>query len=203
VKGLTKRQKEILDFLQSYLEKHRYSPSYREIMKKFGFSSLASVYKHLHILKRKGYVDAEKRCSRSLSLNPLEKETLKVDIPFIGQLSAHGPIETFPQAQTLSLPSYLIRNPAHSYVLRVVGDAFTEELIGTGDLVVVETGRSAEEGDCILALINHDNMLIKRYHAEGSYIRLESYNVELHPIIVREADLVILGMVVGLLRMYH
>lgn len=193
----------MLDFLQCYIKEHSYSPSYREIMAKFGFSSLGTIHKHLTVLKKKGYVENEVRSSRSLRLvEAVKKGGFENEVPLIGQISIGFPIEMYPQVQTLTLPSYLTPNPSHTYALRVKGDGLAEEHMEEGDLIIVETGRNPHEGDRILALINHHDTLIKKYFPEEGYVRLESQSSHLRPIILRQEDVHIQGIVVGLLRLY-
>src|SRR5262245_26913691 len=105
--GLTKKQQEILAFIQDFIQRYHYSPSYREIMHHFGFASLGTVSKHLNALKRKGVLAGEKQSSRSIHptfTDDRQKNTFEVELPFMGHLTAGLPIETFPQAQTLAVP---------------------------------------------------------------------------------------------------
>lgn len=206
MKGLTKRQRELMDYIQEYIDHHSYSPSYREIMQKFGFSSLGSVYKHVHVLKRKGVLLSEKQCSRSLS--PVEKAQDKkehgreITLPFIGYLAAGRSIETFPQVQTIAVPHFLVPSSENTYVLRAKGDSLIEELIADGDLLIVEARHEAHPGETVLALINHSDTFIKRYFPEDHYVRLESRTTHQHPLMIRYDDLIIQGVVIGLTRLF-
>jgi repressor LexA len=205
MKGLTKRQQEILGFIQEFIRTHRYSPSYREIMRQFGFTSLGSVYKHLQVLKRKGLVTAEKKCSRSIK--PLEEEAppltrIELELPFIGHISAGFPIETFPKSQTLAIPEFLVHDPNSSYIIRAKGNSLNDEMISDGDLIIIEAGREAHPGEWIIALLNDHETLVKRYYPEGQYVRLASSDSSHPPLMVRIQDLVVQGVVVGLLRLF-
>ncbi|MBS4168684.1 transcriptional repressor LexA [Parachlamydia sp. AcF125] len=205
MKGLTKRQQEILEYIQEFIRLHRFSPSYREIMHKFGYSSLGSVSKHLQVLKRKGLLTSEKKCSRSLK--PVENNhpspcQNEVELAFIGHISAGFPVEIFPKAQKLAVPRYLVQDTEASYILRAQGNSLNDEMISDGDLLIVETGREACSGEWIVALLNEQETFIKRYYPEGQYVRLVGQDSTQSPIMIHLEDLVIQGIVVGLVRLY-
>ncbi len=205
MKGLTKRQQDIISYIDEFIQTHRYSPSYREIMQHFGFSSLGTVYRHVNVLKRKGLLLAEKNCSRSISLTSLprpQESQGDIKLPFIGHLTAGKPIETFPQAQAVAVPSLMVHAPDRSYVLRVLGDAFVEERICEGDLLIVEARHEAHAGETVVALVNQQDTIIKRYNFEGDYVRLSSLTAHQHPILLHPDDIQIQGVLVGLLRVY-
>lgn len=203
MKGLTQKQNDILRFIHHFIETHHYSPSYREIMQHFAFSSPGSVYKYIHTLKRKGALIAEKRCSRSLT--PIDaplstKRQADVELPFIGNISAGHPIEMFIQTQTIIVPLSLVHAPDKTYVLRALGDSLNEEAINDGDLLIVEARQDAQAGEMIIALINQHDTVIKRYYPEGQYVRLESHHHQ--PFILRQESITIQGILLGLIRHY-
>lgn len=204
MKGLTKRQSEMIHFIQEFISSNRYSPSYREIGNHFGFSSLGSVYKHINALKRKGLLQAQKQLRRSMTLTETDskpKETVtEIEVPFIGHISAGNPIQTFSQSQTISVPHSFVHSPEKTYVLRAQGDTLLEELIADGDLIVVEARQEAHPGETVVALINHHDTILKRYYPEGDYVRLLSNNSNQQPIIVRQVDVFVQGVVIGLMR---
>lgn len=205
--GLTKRQQEILSFIQDYIHRNQYSPSYREIMHHFGFSSLGSVSKHLHALKRKGVLTGEKQTSRSIF--PTQsmfstRNSVEIELPFIGHLSAGLPLETFPQSQTLAVPEFLVNLPEQTYVLRARGNTLNDELIADSDLLLVEARNEAFAGEMIIGLWSKtDNAaLVKRYYPEGNYIRLEGHSRHYEPLLVKHEELQIQGVIVGLIRSF-
>ena len=207
MRGLTKRQREIVDFIQEYIGSHNYSPSYREIMEHFGFSSLGSVYKHINVLKRRGVLSAEKNSARSISLvepgfMPNHSERT-VDLPFLGQIAAGVPIETFPQAGQIAVPADLVIKPQSSYVLQVKGDSMVEDHVLDGDLVIVEARSAATPGETVVALVNGSETTLKRYHPQGEYVRLEPANANYKPIVVKARDVVIQGVLLGMVRRYR
>ncbi|MGM0439545.1 MAG: transcriptional repressor LexA [Chlamydiota bacterium] len=206
MKGTTKRQKEILEYISQYTNDYGYSPSYREIKERFNFSSLGSVYKHLHALKRKGLIDNEKHCSRSLRVTDdalkSSAATTAVEVPFIGHFSAGSPIETFSSISTISVPEMLVSSTEHSYIFQVRGDNLSHDQINDSDLLIVEANPHPEPGDLIMAMIHNHETVIKRYYTEGMYIRLEAPHSSAYPITIHQEEVSIQGKVIGLLRMY-
>lgn len=206
--GLTKKQQEILSFIQDFINRYKYSPSYREIMHHFGFSSLGSVTKHVDALKRKGFIVGEKQASRSIFPTQQalpERIPIEIELPFIGHLSAGLPIETFPQAQTLAVPEYLVQSREQTYVLRARGNTLQEEMIADGDLLLVEARNEAFEGELIVGILSggHPAAFVKKYYPEGNYIRLEGHTPRFKPWIVRHHEVQIQGVIVGLIRLFR
>lgn len=205
MKGLTPRQRDILLFIQQFIDTHRYSPSYREIMHHFGFTSPGSVYKHIQTLQRKGLLTAEKQCSRSLmpaTSTASSNFKQEIGLPLIGHIIAGYPIEMFIQSQTIPIPASLVHNPDNTYVLQVQGDSFHEEFIQDGDLLLVEARSNVQAGETIIGLINQHDTIIKRYFPEGHYIRLESIHPHQQPLTLRHEHLSIQGILTGLIRAY-
>ncbi len=203
MKGLTKRQLDVLDFIKDFIHTHRYSPSYREIMAHFNFSCVGSVTKHIDALKRKGILNNEKNCSRSLTLTETSTATPRrqeIEIPLIGTISAGNPIELYPNSQTIAIPEILIHDRDSTYVLRAKGDSLEEEMIADGDLLIIEARQKALPGETIIALINNHDTIVKQYHPEGIYVRLVGHNPHHHPIIIREEDISIQAILIGLIR---
>ena len=206
MKGLTKRQSEILGYIQEFINTHHYSPSYREIMNHFELSSLGSVYKHIHVLKRKGCLVGEKQAKRSLNLAKAPQKPqaqTDIEVPFIGHISAGKPIETFPQCQTIAVPDFLVQMPEHTYVLRAKGDSLQEELISDGDLLLVEARTNASPGETVVALINNQDTIVKRLFPDGDRVKLLGHLPHQHPIILRWEDIQIQGVLVSLMRLYR
>jgi repressor LexA len=205
MKGLTPKQHEILHFIQNFIEQHHYSPSYREIMQHFDFTSPASVYKHIRTLLRKGVLTAEKNAHRSLlpiqTRQPL-KELIEIQLPLIGNISVGYPLELFVQPQMLAVPSSLVQTPENTYILQTQGDALQDEWIQDGDLLLIEARQDIQPGEITLGLINQHDTVLKRYYPEGQNIRLESQNPNVPSLTVRYEHIVIRGVLVGLLRMY-
>lgn len=204
MKGLTKRQLEMATYIQDFIQSNRYSPSYREIMKHFGFTSIGSVAKHINTLKRKGVLTNEQHCSRSISLigeTPAPKDNSEFELPYIGFVSVNAPIEIFAHPQTLSLPRFLVTDAEMTYILRARGNSLKDEMILDGDLLVVETRTEPNEEEIILGNTRYSGTLIRKYHTEGNYVRLMSQSPQTPPIITRHEDLEIKGVLISVLRL--
>ncbi len=206
MKGLSKKQKEVLVFIQEFIKFNGYSPSYREIQAHFGYSSLGTVYSIIKVLKQKNALEALEGSSRSLTVPvtvPEVRVTGEVTIPFIGYIAAGFPIETFPQMQSVSLPGTLVPTPEHTYVLRAIGDTLNEELIADGDLLIIEARQDAHSGEVVIGLIKRHDTFIKRYFPEGDYIRLEGRNTHSQSLLLEKEEVSIQGVLIGVLRQYE
>lgn len=203
--NLTARQQQILNFIQEYMQLHNQAPSFRDIMKFFGFSSLNGVQKHIEALKNKGVLHMEPHQPRSMKLQSVEKASStssEIELPFVGFISSHQPIETFAKAQTIGVPKFLVNHPEHTYLLRVKGDGYVDEQMVQGDLLIVEARQDPDPGDTIIAVLNKNDTLVKRYYPEERYIRLMGNSPSIRPLLVAAEDLAIQGVVTGLLRLY-
>lgn len=200
---LTKRQKEILDYLGTFIERHGYAPSFEEIADSFGYSSLATVHEHLGNLERKGYLRKSYNESRSLELVSPNGGAPAVDLPLLGAVAAGLPIEVLEDRETLAVPPDMIRRQKDNYVLRVEGNSMIEEQIRDGDYIVVQAQESAEDGQMVVALVRGDSATVKKLYREpGRQVRLQPANPTMDPIIVDADDVRIQGVVVGVIRKY-
>jgi repressor LexA len=198
---LTKRQREILDYVESFLENYGYSPSFEEIASFFGYSSLATVHEHLSNLERKGYLRKNYNKSRSLEVVPAEG-TLAVDLPLLGTVAAGLPIEAIEQQETVTVPHDMLR-AGNNYVLRVRGDSMVDEQIRDGDYVVVNSRQTAENGEMVVALVDGDSATVKKFYRErGGRIRLQPANPTMEPMFFDETRVTIQGIVVAVIRKY-
>lgn len=202
---LTKRQKEVLDFVTQYIELHGYAPSYREIATAFKFGSVATVAEHIDSLVGKGFLQKNEHEARSLQLVQAEDVELEngVSLPIMGLVAAGQPIETLTgHTETLEVPPFMVGR-RNSYVLQVKGDSMTDEGINSGDFVVVTEKEVPSQGDMIIALINGGEATLKRYYREKDHIRLQPSNATMEPIIIKPGTPIeIQGIVIGLIRKY-
>src|SRR6476661_11288761 len=143
---LTKRQREILDYLQDFIQQHGYAPSLEEIGRRFSLSSLATVHKHLTNLQEKGFIKRAWNRSRSVEVVPARLGSRAVELPMLGYVAAGSPIEAVLSDETLAVPEDLV-GKRESYVLRVRGDSMIDEQIRDGDFVIVEDRRTADNGE--------------------------------------------------------
>ncbi|HZR83843.1 MAG TPA: transcriptional repressor LexA [Candidatus Binatia bacterium] len=198
---LTRRQKEMLDYLEQHIAEHGYAPTLDEIGRRFGLASLATVHKHLTNLEEKGVIRRRAGHSRALEVVQRNRPSDAVDLPLLGAAAAGRPIEAFFDGETVSVPRTMVRR-SDSFVLRVRGDSMKDDGILDGDLVVVESRPIAETGEIVVAVIDGE-ATVKRFHRErGGRIRLQPANDAYPPMIVSERDLEVRGVVVALLRSY-
>jgi repressor LexA len=200
---LTKRQKEILDFIHGFIEGQGYAPSFEEIAKAFGYSSLATVHEHLSNLERKGYIRKAYNESRSIEMVPEEGGTTAWDLPLLGAVAAGLPIEAIQEQESLSVPADMVRPGKQNFVLRVEGNSMIDEQIRDGDYIVVSSQPTASDGEMVVALIGGDSATVKKLYREpGNRIRLQPANPSMDPIIVAAEDVAVQGVVVGLIRRF-
>jgi len=200
---LTKRQSEILTFLQGYIRDHGYAPSFEEIAEQFGFQSLATVHEHLTNLERKGYIQRTHNESRAIEVLPPKGQAVASEIPLLGKVAAGTPIEALMQQETLAVPDNLLPRRGPNYALQVQGSSMIDEHIVDGDFVVVHSQQNADNGELVIALINGSEATVKRFYREpGGWIRLQPANSTMQPMRFQERDVLIQGIVVGVIRKY-
>ncbi len=197
--AVTRRQKEVLDFLGDFMKKNEYSPSYEEIARGLGLKSLATVHKHITNLHNKGLLQRSHNRSRSIDLPPPQRRNRNIErLPLVGRIAAGLPVETTETAETLSLGD--IVGSKEAFALRVRGDSMRDEHIVDGDFVLVERTNVAREGEMVVALVKGSETTLKRYYIEGAMVRLQPSNTEMDPIYVPITEVAIQGRVLGLMR---
>ena len=196
---LTRRQRQILDYVKEFIHARRYSPSLEEIGSHFGLTSLATVHKHLTNLEEKGLIRRGRNRSRSLEV--VGDEGGPSRLPFLGYIAAGRPLEVFETEEDINLP--VGRSGARrTYVLRVRGDSMIDEHIQDGDYIIVEERNTAENGETVVALVEKERATLKKFYRQGDKIRLVPANPEEVEIVVDEEDLLIQGVVIGLMRKF-
>ena len=198
---LTKRQREILDYLGEFIEQHGYAPSLEEIGRRFGLSSLATVHKHLTNLQDKGFIRRAWNRSRSVELVRASMGGRALDLPLLGYVAAGAPIEAVVSNETVSVPEDLV-GTRDTYALRVRGDSMIDEQIRDGDLVVVEDRQTVQNGEMVIALLEGAEVTLKRLYRENGHIRLQPANDAVAPIIVPADAVQVQGVVIGVMRRY-
>jgi repressor LexA len=199
--AITKRQKEVLDFLTGFVERNGYSPSFEEIARGLNLKSLATVHKHVTNLQKKGMLDRAHNRSRSIDVLPPRLRGRSTEsLPLLGRIAAGQPVEATENAESLSL-SDIVGN-RDVFALEVRGDSMREDHIINGDYVLVERSRTARQGEIIVALVRGSETTLKRFYQEGSTIRLQPANAEMDPIYVPATQVAIQGRVLGVLRKY-
>ncbi|MBW2393669.1 MAG: transcriptional repressor LexA [Deltaproteobacteria bacterium] len=199
--ALTRRQREIYDFIRQFVDEKGYSPSLEEIGSAFGLSSVATVHKHVQHLVEKGFL--KKAWNRSRSVEPMDEErTGLVELPLLGTVAAGAPIEVFEVDERVAVPQEMVRRRSESFVLQVRGDSMIDEHIQDGDLVVIESRQEARNGETVVALVRGSEATLKKFYKKGPKVILEPANQTLRPIEVPAEEVQIRGVVRGLLRSY-
>jgi repressor LexA len=199
---LTRRQKEILDFLDQHISRKGYAPTIEEIGEHFGLSSLATVHKHLSNLQSKGLVKRDWNRSRALELVSTPVAVAAVELPLLGRVAAGSPIEAITASETIFVPEDMVGR-RDTYVLQVKGDSMIDEQIRDGDFVIVENRKHARDGEMVIALLDGENATLKKIYREGGgMVRLQPANARVKPIVVDQDRLRIQGVVIGVLRKY-
>ncbi|HEX4652208.1 MAG TPA: transcriptional repressor LexA [Granulicella sp.] len=199
--AITRRQKEVMDFLSAFTQKNGYSPSYEEIAAGLGVNSLATVHKHVTNLQNKGLLQRAHNRSRSIDVLPVRACKKGSDrVPLMGRIAAGRPVEAIETAESISLGEIIGNREV--FALEVQGDSMRDEHIVSGDYVLVERTRTAREGEIIVALIDGSEATLKRFYREGNVIRLQPSNAEMSPIYAPAASVNIQGKVLGVLRKY-
>ena len=198
---LTKRQREILDYLNDFIQQHGYAPSLEEIGRRFGLSSLATVHKHLTNLQEKGFIKRAWNRSRSVELVATRTGGRAVELPLLGYVAAGTPIEAVAGTETIAVPEDLVGR-RDTYVLRVRGDSMIDEQIRDGDFVIVEDRKTADDGEMVIALVNGSEVTLKKLFRDGGRVRLQPANPALQPLFVDADAVQVQGVVVGVMRKY-
>jgi repressor LexA len=208
--ALTKRQKQLYDYIADFVQRNGYSPSFEEIGDGMGLSSLATVHKHISNLEKKGLLKRGHNKSRSIDVIPPKGSLRKsmsqpppppMLLPLMGLIAAGRPIEAVENPETISLADFTAGNK-DVYVLRVVGESMQDEHIVEGDYVIVESTKTARDGEIVVALVEGSDATLKRIYREGRNVRLQPSNAKMQPIIVPANNVDVQGRVIGVLRKY-
>jgi repressor LexA len=208
--ALTRRQKEVMDFLADFIDRNGYSPSYEEIASGLGLASLATVHKHVQALESKQYVKRSYNHSRSLEVGERfysEEKTRKrhnstdATIPLMGRIAAGVPVEAIQNAASLHFSDFV--GGGSTFALEVRGESMIEDHICNGDFVLAEKTDKVKDGDIVVALVDGSEATLKRYyHQADGRVRLQPANANMAPIYVNPANLEIQGRVLAVMRKY-
>jgi repressor LexA len=200
--AVTRRQKEVLDFLEAFVRRNGYSPSFEEIARGMSLKSLATVHKHITNLEKKGLLDRVHNRSRSIDVLPPGTRTRSsLKLPLAGRIAAGQPLEAMETQETISLHDVVGNRDV--FALEVRGDSMRDEHIINGDYVLVERASTARQGEIVVALVRGAETTLKRFYPEGAVVRLQPANIEMEPIYVPAAQVAIQGRVLGVLRKYR
>jgi repressor LexA len=213
--AITKRQREIYDFIARFLAEHGYSPSFEEIGEGTKLSSLATVHKHITNLEKKGLLRRDYNRSRSIDVLPPRgalKRSMAVaasasaaaagpELPLMGRIAAGRPVETLQNPETISFADFT-RSSKEVFVLQVRGDSMQDEAILDGDYILVEKTSAVRNGEIVVALVDGMESTLKRIYNEGEKVRLQPSNTTMEPVIVPATAVQVQGRVIGVLRKY-
>ncbi|MGH9377750.1 MAG: transcriptional repressor LexA [Terriglobia bacterium] len=228
--ALTRRQKQVLDFLAEFITRRGYSPSFGEIGESLGLSSVATVHKHVENLERKGFIKRGYNRSRSIDVvampgpvpftkTPVHASSRKLvvlgaadrapdegvpkfEFPLLGLIAAGYPVEALPTAETFSLGDFA-KGGGDIFVLKVKGDSMIDDHICDGDYILVERSSQAANGEIVVALIDGTDATLKRFFRESNgKVRLQPANSQMDPIVLPARSVRVQGRVIGVLRKY-
>ena len=208
--ALTKRQKEVLDFIADFVEENGYSPSYEELAQGLKLASLATVHKHIQALESRSYLRRMFNQSRSIEVSAKyvqerrkSRQTIRSnEVPLAGRIAAGSPVEAIEGQDTLQFADFA--GKGDTFALQVSGESMIEDHIMSGDYVLVERTQQANDGEIVAALVGGLETTLKRlYHEPGGRIRLQPANANMQPILVDAAEVQIQGRVLAVLRKYR
>lgn len=203
----TQRQKEILEYITRFIERHGYEPSYTQIARHFGVSSKATIAKHIEALERRGLL-ARRRPDGAFGLSVRVAEAdgahgeATCDVLLLGRVAAGTPLEAIENAETISVPRFLLgrARPETVYALRVAGDSMIDEHICDGDIALIENRTEARDGEIVVALVEGSRATLKRLYRFGREVELRPANSHLRPIRLPASQVIVQGIFRGLLR---
>jgi len=195
---LTKRQKQVLDYIGRFIKEKGYSPSFEEIRRRFKLASRSTVHQHIKALTDKGYLSKLDYKARSIEIQKNNQSGL-VNIPLLGTIAAGEPIEAIEERETIRVPKSQLSKSGKHYALRVSGDSMIDEGIFDGDTVIVREQPAVDNGETAVALINGNEVTLKKIYEEKNRFRLQPANPRLKPIFVE--GLKIQGKVISILRL--
>jgi len=195
---LTKRQKQVFDFITSHHKKRGYSPSLEEIQKHFKFASVSTADFHVSKLESLGYLKRKYNKPRSIEI--VKKETM-INIPLLGLIAAGQPIEAIQNKETIAVPQNKLPRSGEFYALRVIGNSMIDENINDGDIILVKQQSVAENGQKVVALIDNYEATLKKFYKERCCIRLQPANKTIEPIIIKkDREFTIQGIVIDVIK---
>jgi repressor LexA len=197
--NLTKRQREIFDFIKRYSDRHGYPPTVRDIGKAIGLTSSSTVHAHLSNLEKVGLLrrDPSKPRAIEVLVDKAKQAVAPAGLPLVGQVAAGQPVLAEENIDDYQQIPPIAGGDDGEFVLRVKGDSMVDAGILGGDHVVVRRQETAADGDIVVALVG-DEATVKRFYREPDHVRLQPENQAMEPI--RTRDVTLLGRVVGVLR---
>lgn len=201
---ITAKQRRVFEFIRRYIESNQEPPTIAEIGRQFQMRSSASVHAILQTLEREGLIKRIPNVSRGIEIVQ-QKESDGDDggeVALLGTVAAGQPIEAILSHDTISVPRDM-HGHGRTFALRVRGDSMIEENIQDGDIIIVASQKTADNGQVVVALIDGNYATVKKFYREPDFIRLEPANPQFKPIFIKTPErLQIQGVVKGLIRRY-
>lgn len=207
--ALTRRQKELMDFLSNFIERNGYSPSYDEIATGLNLASLATVHKHVQALETKHYLKRSYNHSRSLEIGDRyfaeekarQPKVAPLSVPLLGRIAAGAPVEAINTPETLYFSDFT--GNESTFALKVRGESMIDDHICNGDYVLVEKTGNVKNGDIVVALVDGAEATLKRFYNEpDGRVRLQPANATMAPLFVDRNRLEVQGRVLAVMRKY-
>jgi len=203
IQNITKKQKEVLDYIKKYSAEHGYPPAIREIGAGLGLSSPATVHSHVKKLEEAGCIRTSSNKFRTIEIlveNEFQESGEEVvRVPLLGKVTAGNPIEAIEQSdEFISLPASLIPNKETIFTLRVSGESMINKGILDGDIIIVKKQNTCYNGEMVVAMTDEYEVTLKTFYKEKDHIRLQPENDTMSPIILNSCT--ILGKAIGLFR---
>ena len=202
---LTVKQKNLLDYLKSYYSERMVFPTFDEMRSKLNIKSKSGIHKLLKSLEEKKYIKRLPHKARALTINNFENkiDDTEISLPFLGRIAAGNPIEAITNSfEQISVPNYLVNNKNQHFTLEVCGDSMIDEGIFDGDIVVIKKTETAITGDIVVALIDENEVTLKKFRSFKNSIALEPCNKNFKTRIFGEGRVRIQGKLVGLIRKF-
>ncbi len=199
---LTLKQKNLLDFINMYYKDNDMFPTYDEMRKALNIKSKSSVHKLISSIEERGFIERIPHKARAIQLKKKD-QNVKKEIPFLGRIAAGNPIEAIANSfEYISVPDYLLKNNEEHFTLEVIGDSMKDEGILNGDIVVIKKQETAISGDIVVALIDENEVTLKKFRSYKNSIALEPANKNYKTRIFGIERVNIQGILVGLIRKF-
>lgn len=195
---LTRRQKQILDFITDFIKEKGYSPTHEEICRHFKLKSVATIHEHIETLRSKGYLRKEPNQPRGIE--PYSPKRGFVEIPLLGFIAAGEPIEAISNPEPIEVPQKMVSRSGLHYALKVKGTSMIDEEIHDGDTVIIRQQETAENGQKVVALIDNNEVTLKKLYRENGRLRLQPANPDINPIYIHPSRIVIQGIVIDVIK---
>lgn len=198
---LTRKQRDILEFIRHFIDDNGYAPSYREIAHYFELSSTGTIAEYINILEEKGYLTKDAMEARAIQLTPAFDDGVELhSIQLLGIIDAGRPIEAIRTNETIDIPRDMMGKK--TFALRVRGESMIDDGILEGDYVIIEQTASPRNGDIVVALVDNTNATLKRFYDEKANIRLQPANKTMKAMLFKRDRVTIQGKVKGVIRKF-